>query len=102
MASSKRAYSSYKDYARDVMDSSHRAMRGVVTGSYELYDDGIGRELFSPTSSVISDFDSLSVPDFNPTYITPSRDNYARTRPVKSSDIKSKLFQKHKKLPFST
>ncbi|KAK3094106.1 hypothetical protein FSP39_024188, partial [Pinctada imbricata] len=88
-----RSYSSYSDYAKDILDSSYQSINGVMSGSYELYDDEISRltsqyslRSYSPTSSVKSaDLDSFPDPVYSGTF------NPFRTRPVRSTDIKSRL-----------
>ncbi|XP_033735090.1 uncharacterized protein LOC117323766 [Pecten maximus] len=108
-ASSRRSYSSYRDYARDLIEGSRRSIHGVVSGSYELYDDSTqhSREtgVISPPSSVVSDLESL--PDSilseqyasNTTHSNMNTDpSFLRTRPINSKDIKSRI-RKHRRVP---
>lgn len=80
----RRPYSSYSDYASDLLDASHRSMSGTLSGSYELYDAEVSglTSRYRPQSpaSVISDIEG-----FDP----------LRTRPIQSRDIKAKLKRRH-------
>lgn len=80
----KRPYSSYTDYASDLLDASHRSISGTLSGSYELYDAEVSglTSHHRPQSpaSVISD-----VGEFDP----------QRIRPIQSRDIKAKLKRRH-------
>ncbi|XP_061168862.1 uncharacterized protein LOC133178120 [Saccostrea echinata] len=80
-------YSSYSDYASDLLDASHRSISGTLCGSYELYEKEVSnltsRHRPSSPGSVISDVGTYHGIDPN------------RIRPIQSSDIKAKLKRRH-------
>ncbi|OWF35730.1 hypothetical protein KP79_PYT10774 [Mizuhopecten yessoensis] len=110
-ASSRRSYSSYRDYARDLIEGSQRSIHGMVSGSYELYDTtnhGRGTGVISPPSSVVSDLESLPDSILSEQYAsnaTTSHLNtdpsFIRTRPINSADIKSRI-RKQRKIPLTS
>lgn len=100
-ASSRRSYSCYRDYARDLIEGGQRSIHGVVSGSYELYDDSTPhvRAVVSPPSSIVSDLESL--PDSVLSEQYPGRiinTDPLRTRPINSTDIKSRI-RKQRRIP---
>ncbi|XP_060080344.1 uncharacterized protein LOC132559734 [Ylistrum balloti] len=108
-ASSRRSYSSYRDYARDLIEGSQRSIHGVVSGSYELYDDNPRHTrdtgVTSPPASIVSDLESLPDSILSEQYMnntTPSFYNtdpsFLRSRPINSADIKSRL-RRQRKVP---
>ena len=76
-------YSPYSAYAREHIIPNERSSGGVLRGSYQLYDDR------SDTSSNIS-FGSDTHLDSRH-YQGLDEETVKRLRPIKSSDIKSKI-----------
>lgn len=96
----RRSYSSYKDYATDILQSSRQSL-GNVSGTYELYDTSpIRYGTQSQNSSFMSeDLESLadSVQSENiHTYSQGYENKFKTTRPVRSTDLKSKVFLRKK------
>ncbi|XP_062569884.1 LOW QUALITY PROTEIN: uncharacterized protein LOC134231950 [Saccostrea cucullata] len=83
----RRPYSSYNDYASDLLDASQRSISGTLCGSYELYEkevsDLTSRHRPLSPGSMISDVGTYHGIDPN------------RIRPIQSSDIKAKLKRRH-------
>ncbi|XP_069119081.1 uncharacterized protein [Argopecten irradians] len=100
-ASSRRSYSCYRDYARDLIEGGQRSIHGVVSGSYELYDDSTPhvRAVVSPPSSIVSDLESLPDSVLSEQYAGRIiNTDPLRTRPINSTDIKSRI-RKQRRIP---
>ncbi|XP_056022317.1 uncharacterized protein LOC125649680 isoform X7 [Ostrea edulis] len=80
-------YSSYSDYASDLLDARHRSISGTMSGTYELYDEEVSglTARHRPPSPMSVVYDVEPYHGFDPHKI----------RPIRSTDIKAKLKRSH-------
>lgn len=83
----RRHYSSYSDYASDLLDARHRSISGTMSGTYELYDEEVSglTARHRPPSPMSVVYDVEPYHGFDPHKI----------RPIRSTDIKAKLKRSH-------